>query len=72
MDRPRPVALDMPLDQLAAECTVGLLDAATAYARPALDDDAVAKASDLRPNSWAVESNFFNPWVASWSRLSFS
>jgi acetolactate synthase-1/2/3 large subunit len=45
--RPQPVALEMPLDQLAAECNVDLLDAATAYARPALDDDAVAKAAAL-------------------------
>ncbi len=45
--RPQPVALEMPLDQLAGSCDVDLLEAATAYARPPVDDDAVAKAAAL-------------------------
>ncbi|MDP6829514.1 MAG: thiamine pyrophosphate-binding protein [Alphaproteobacteria bacterium] len=45
--RPRPVAVEMPLDQLAATCNVDLLDAVRDYARPPVDEDAVAQATKL-------------------------
>ena len=45
--RPQPVAVEMPLDQLAETCNVDLLDAVTDYARPPVDEDAVAAAAKL-------------------------
>ncbi len=45
--RPQPVALEMPLDQLAGACNVDLLDAATDYTHPPVDEDAVAGAAKL-------------------------
>ena len=45
--RPQPVALEMPLDQLAKSCNVALPEAATGYARPVVDEDAVAAAATL-------------------------
>ncbi len=45
--RPLPVALEMPLDQLADSCNVDMLEAATEYARPPVDEDAVSKAAKL-------------------------
>ena len=45
--RPQPVAIEMPLDQLAKSCNVDLPAAATDYTRPAVDEDAVAAAAAL-------------------------
>jgi len=45
--RPQPVAVEMPLDQLAKTCNVVLPDLAVDYPRPPLDEDAVAAAVKL-------------------------
>ena len=45
--RPQPVAVEMPLDQLAKVCNVVLPDPASAYPRPPVDEDAVAAAAKL-------------------------
>ncbi len=45
--RPQPVAVEMPLDQLAQTANVDLLAPATEYARAPVDEDALAKAAGL-------------------------
>ena len=45
--RPQPVAVEMPLDQLAKRANVDLGEAANDYARPPVDEDAVAAAAKL-------------------------
>jgi acetolactate synthase-1/2/3 large subunit len=45
--RPQPVAVEMPLDQLAQTANVDLLAPATKYARAPVDEDALAKAAGL-------------------------
>ena len=45
--RPQPVAIEMPLDQLAQQSNVDLLDAVTDHACPPVDEDALAKAAAL-------------------------
>jgi len=45
--RPRPVAVEMALDLLAQQSEIALPPPATDYARPALDEDAIAEAATL-------------------------
>ena len=45
--RPRPVALEMPMDVLAMKAPVQLLDAPSSYARPKPDDQQIAEAAAL-------------------------
>jgi acetolactate synthase-1/2/3 large subunit len=45
--RPRPVAIEMPLDQLAQSAAVELLPAAEGDPAPPVDDDAINAAADL-------------------------
>ena len=45
--RPQPVAIEMPLDQLAQNTDVELLPPVTGHVRPPVDEDALAKAAAL-------------------------
>ena len=45
--RHRPVAVEMPLDQMAQSAAVELMGAAEPYANPPVDEDAVNEAADM-------------------------